>query len=79
MSRAVRLVIHRNQRPALPPVEIEQPMTQTEAAAWLQMSPTELSRMTAAGTVPHSRIGRSPRYLKSQLLTWLRSQDGAAA
>lgn len=73
-TRCVTLVIHRSQSRPAATHGIERPMTQTEAAEWLQMSTTKLSSMTAAGTIPHSRIGTSPRYLKSQLLEWLRER-----
>lgn len=80
MSRAVRLVIHRTSTPAQPaPLaavtsEPERPMTQVEAAEWLKINKTELSRLTKAGLVPHGRVGTSPRYLRSQLVEWLREQ-----
>lgn len=80
MSRAVRLVIHRTSTPPQPaPLAVvapepERPLTQVEAAEWLKINRTELSRLTKAGLVPHGRVGQSPRYLRSQLLAWLEGQ-----
>jgi excisionase family DNA binding protein len=49
-------------------------LTAAEAAEALQVSPRKLWSLTADGTVPHVRIGRTLRYPIAALQQWVREQ-----
>ena len=48
-------------------------MDAKEAAAFLHLSPSEFRKLAAAGVIPrHPVNGKSYRYLRSELLEWVR-------
>lgn len=49
-------------------------MTVREAAAFLRVSRSQLEKLGAAGKVPRAKIGSQVRFLRSELVGWLRSQ-----
>ena len=54
-------------------------MTITLAADFLQCSKSYLHKAALAGKVPATRLGNEYRFLRSDLLTWLRSQTTGPA
>jgi len=46
-------------------------LTLEEAAALLRVTSRTVRRLVGAGRIPHARVGRSLRFLRSQLLIWL--------
>jgi excisionase family DNA binding protein len=48
-------------------------MNAEEAASFLRLSPSEFRKLAAAGVIPrHPVNGKSYRYLRSELLEWIR-------
>ena len=47
----------------------------TEAAAYLRLHRTTVSRLVAAGKIPHRMVGRAPRFSRQALTRWLAGQD----
>ena len=48
-------------------------MDAKEAAEFLRLSPSEFRKLAAAGVIPrHPVNGKSYRYLRSELLEWVR-------
>lgn len=58
--------------------EQQEVMNATEAAAFLRLHPSTVSRMVARGRIPHRMIGRAPRFSRTVLLEWLRGKDEPA-
>lgn len=48
-----------------------------EAAELLKVSERTLIRLVVAGKVPHNRVGVQVRFLRSELLDWLRTSEVA--
>jgi excisionase family DNA binding protein len=46
-------------------------MTQKEAAKYLRLSQSYLSRMTTTGDIPHKKVGSKPLYVQEILDSWL--------
>lgn len=47
-------------------------MRRSEASRMLGLSETQLSRLAAAGRIPSARIGGARRFLRDELIDWLR-------
>lgn len=54
-------------------------LTPKEAAEALAISPRKLWSMTAAGEIPHLRLGRSVRYPLNDLRHWISDQQKGGA
>lgn len=50
----------------------------TEAAAYVRLHRSTVSRLVAAGKIPHRMVGRVPRFSRLALSRWLAGQDEAA-
>lgn len=55
----------------------EQVMTTREAAAFLKISPNHLSQKALRGEIPATKKLGQWRFLRSELLDWLRGGHGA--
>jgi excisionase family DNA binding protein len=63
-----------------PPVEFPEVMTKAQAAAFLQLGTSTLDYYVMRGMVPHSRVGKHVRFVKSRLLEWLvENENGEGA
>ena len=49
----------------------------TEAAAYVRLHRSTVSRLVAAGKIPHRMVGRVPRFSRQALTRWLAGQDDA--
>jgi len=56
----------------------ERYLTVQEAADYLSVSRSALYTMSASGDVPMHKIGRSNRYLKSELARWMSARKTGA-
>lgn len=57
--------------------EQDEVLTYAEAAELLKVSERTLIRLVVSGKVPHNRVGVQVRFLRSELLEWLRSSEVA--
>lgn len=57
--------------------EQDEVLTYTEAAELLKISERTLTRLVVAGKVPHNRVGVQVRFLRSELISWLRTAEVA--
>lgn len=53
----------------------EDVLTLHEAARLLQVSEKTLATQAKAGQVPHCRVGKQFRFVRGDLLTWVRSAN----
>lgn len=60
--------------PAPPPSKPTRLLVPSEAAAFLSISGRTLTRLTAAGALPHVRIGGQRRYELEALLAYIAHQ-----
>jgi len=60
--------------PQSPPPKPTRLLTPSEAAAFLSVSLRTLTRLTAAGALPHVRVGGQRRYEFEALLTYVARQ-----
>lgn len=58
-------------------VDASVPLNRVEAAAFLDVTPDHLSRLTAAGEVPVHMLGNRPRFFRDELTAWLRAKAAA--
>ena len=58
-------------------IEIEKWMTLKEAANYLNVSQSWLYQKGPKAGVPRSRIGSTYRYLKSDLIVWMKAKANA--
>jgi excisionase family DNA binding protein len=58
-------------------LEQDEVLNYAEAAELLKVSERTLIRLVVAGKVPHSRVGVQVRFLRSELLDWLRTSEAA--
>ena len=54
---------------------IDRPMTPTQIAKFLQISPASVRRQVAAGKLPFFRVGHKTRFLPSDVLRVLRKKS----
>jgi excisionase family DNA binding protein len=50
-------------------------MTQKEAAKYLRISQSYLSRRTSLGEIPHKKIGSKPLYVREIIDKWLTEEN----
>lgn len=63
-----------------PPVDFPEVMTKKQAAAFLQLGASTLDYYCMRGMVPHSKVGKHVRFVKSRLLEWLvENENGEGA
>lgn len=54
-------------------------LTVAEAAAYLRLHRSTVSRLVSRGAIPHRMVGRVPRFSRQALSRWLAGQDDAPA
>lgn len=57
--------------PPTPPISFPEVMTKPQAADFLQLGTSTLDYYVMRGMVPHSKVGKHVRFVKSRLLSWL--------
>jgi excisionase family DNA binding protein len=57
------------------PLETDEPLeTIDETAKWTRLTRSHLYAYTAAGTIPHLKIGKYVRFRRSEVRQWLEAQ-----
>jgi excisionase family DNA binding protein len=51
-------------------------LNRKEAADLLKMNIESVSRLARDGGLPHKRVGKEYRFLRSQLMSWMAARDG---
>ena len=53
-------------------------MVMSEACDFLKISDPTMRKMVRAGEVPYAKVGGNYRFLKSELMKWLKEQSDAS-
>lgn len=55
--------------------QIADGLTVAEAAAYLKLHRSTISRLVSSGRIPHRMVGRAPRFSRQALSRWLAGHD----